>query len=76
MDIFYFNAGGLLSMEAAEYCNDFVMSVTYGDDLVARLSILACQELKYSMLDALEKSSIPKVFLLFTFLIGSENFSS
>jgi len=54
-------AGGLLSKTAAEFCDDFVISLTYGDDFVTRLGILQIERLKHSLLKVLSEARVPKV---------------
>ncbi len=48
-------------MAAADFCNDFVTSVAYGDDVVTRLGVLQFERLKLNMLMVLQRSKIPKV---------------
>ena len=56
-----FSTGGLLSLDAAEYCDDFVLSVVYGNDIVPRLGIRTMEKLKYAVMDAIKDSKSPKV---------------
>lgn len=53
--------GGLLSLAAARFTENFVMSVIIGDDLVPRLSLATLDSLKRQMITELESCRHPKV---------------
>lgn len=56
-------SSGLISMEGSIYSEDFVFSMVYGDDLVARLSIHAMADLKKDIIECLLECDEPKVSL-------------
>ncbi|CAG7673194.1 unnamed protein product [Allacma fusca] len=56
--------GGLLTLELAEYTNDFVQSCIYGNDIIPRLGIRTIEKLKYSVLDILKQTKTPKYRIL------------
>ena len=53
-----------MTSPAAEACNDYVLSVIYGNDVVPRLSLRTIEKLKLSVMDALETCDMPKVSLV------------
>ncbi|XP_035230504.1 diacylglycerol lipase-beta-like [Stegodyphus dumicola] len=53
--------GGLLSLEAVKYSEDFVMSVTLGDDLVPRLSVPTVEDMKKKLLNCIVDCEQPKI---------------
>ncbi|GFR34166.1 sn1-specific diacylglycerol lipase beta [Trichonephila clavata] len=52
--------GGLMSLEGVKYSEDFIMSVTLGDDLVPRLSVPNVEDMKRKLLNCILDSEIPK----------------
>ncbi|XP_015905728.1 diacylglycerol lipase-beta [Parasteatoda tepidariorum] len=52
--------GGLLSFEAVKYSEDFVMSVTLGDDIVPRLSVPNVEDMKRKILSCILDCEQPK----------------
>ncbi|KAG8185295.1 hypothetical protein JTE90_023903 [Oedothorax gibbosus] len=52
--------GGLVSQEGTKYSEDFVMSVTLGDDLVPRLSAPNVEDMKRKLLGCILDSDVPK----------------
>lgn len=55
--------GGLLSLEAVKFSEDFIMSVTLGDDIVPRLSVPTVEDMKRKMFKCIENCEKPKVNL-------------
>lgn len=53
--------GGMVSRELAKYCEDFVMSIGIGDDLVMRVGIDSVEDLRTNMLHVLHACRLPKV---------------
>jgi sn1-specific diacylglycerol lipase len=60
----YAPPGGLLSADAAKYCESFVISLIYGDDLVGRMGIYSFEMLKYQIMGELNKCRTPKYRIL------------
>ncbi|CAG7720141.1 unnamed protein product [Allacma fusca] len=56
--------GGLLSLEAAKFCESFTMSIVYGDDLIPRLSLPAIDELKNKIINTILDCRTPKYQIL------------
>lgn len=52
---------GLLSREAAMFTEEFVFTLTVGDDFVARMSLEGVETLKMGILETLQSSKLPKV---------------
>lgn len=52
---------GLLSREAAKYTEQFVFTLTVGDDFVARMSLEGMENLKAGILETLQSCKLPKV---------------
>jgi len=50
-----------VSLAGAQYCEDFVLSVFLGDDIVPRLSISSAFDLKIRLLTTLHNCDMPKV---------------
>lgn len=60
---------GLLSREAAKFTEHFVYTVVIGDDVIARISLEAVENLKVGILETLQSCKLPKVFNLIIKLI-------
>ena len=43
------------------YTEEFVCSVVLGNDIIPRLSLIAMEKLKYSLLEVIKTSKLPKV---------------
>ena len=56
--------GGLMSLEAVKYSEDFIMSVTLGDDIVPRLSVPTVEDMKKKLFKCIENCEKPKVKLI------------
>lgn len=52
---------GMLSREAAKYTEQFVFTLTVGDDFVARMSLESMETLKTGILETLQSCKLPKV---------------
>ncbi|CAG7837277.1 unnamed protein product [Allacma fusca] len=60
----YSAPGGLLTMEGAQYCEDFVTSVIVGDDIVGRLSVPSFEKFKKTLESAINQCRTPKYRIL------------
>ncbi|XP_060599676.1 diacylglycerol lipase-beta-like isoform X2 [Ruditapes philippinarum] len=56
--------GGLMSLSASQYCQEFVCSVVLGKDIIPRLGIHTMEDLKTRLLQAITDSDSPKYKLL------------
>ncbi|KAL4240298.1 hypothetical protein ACF0H5_001091 [Mactra antiquata] len=56
--------GGLMSLSASKYCQDFVCSVVLGKDIIPRLGIHTMEDLKTNLLKTIHDSDSPKYKLL------------
>ena len=52
--------GGLLSLKAAEYSRDFVVSVVHGKDCVPRLGLHQMEKMRYDLIMAIKQCNLPK----------------
>lgn len=54
---------GLLSREAAQYTESFVMMVGLGDDVVMRLGVLSTEDFRDKLVQVIHATRLPKVSL-------------
>lgn len=60
--------GGLMSLNAAQYCEDFVCSVVLNDDIVPRLGLVTAYRLKQRIFEILRDCDLPKHQIMGTWL--------
>ncbi|XP_053393222.1 diacylglycerol lipase-beta-like isoform X2 [Mercenaria mercenaria] len=56
--------GGLMSLSASQYCQEFMCSVVLGKDIIPRLGIHTMEDLKTRLLQAIHDTDSPKYKLL------------
>lgn len=58
----YAPPGGLLSMPAQEYTQEFITSVVVGKDVIPRIGLRQMESLRADLINAIKRSVDPKVF--------------
>lgn len=56
--------GGLLSMPAQQYTQEFITSVVVGKDVVPRIGLRQMESLRADLINAIKRSVDPKVYII------------